>query len=103
MEVISFPDPRAGSVKEFELHLLKTLSKKVSKCQGNCGKKIVVNDVMAVKSYGQSTWGDKKGVEQMKYGPLYMHFREECLKNFDTDNYCGPNDDFPFDKIKVGN
>ena len=88
-------------MKEFELHLLKTLSKKVSKCQGNCGKKIVVNDVMAVKSYGQSTWRDKKGVEQTKYGPLYMHFREECLKNFDTDNYYGPNDDFPFDKIKV--
>ena len=28
-------------------------------------------------------------------------FREECLKNFDTDNYYGPNDDFPFDKIRV--
>ena len=56
---------------------------------------------MAVKSYGQSTWRDKKGVEQTKYGPLYMRFREECLKNFDTDNYYGPNDDFPFDKIKV--
>ena len=31
----------------------------------------------------------------------YMHFREECIKNIDTDNYYGPNDDFPFNKIKV--
>ena len=30
-----------------------------------------------------------------------MHFKEECLNNFDTDNYYQPNDDFPLDKIKV--
>ena len=47
-----------------------------------------------MKSYGPSTWRDKSGVEKTKYGPLYIHFKEECLKNFDTDKYYGPGDDY---------
>ena len=32
---------------------------------------------------------------------MYIHFTEECLKNYDSDNYYAPGDPFPFSDIKV--
>ena len=45
---ISFRDPRATTEKEFELHHPTNLPKSVSKCQGNCGRPIKVEEVMVV-------------------------------------------------------
>ena len=43
---ISFRDPQATAEKEFELHHHTNLPKSVSKCQGNCGRPIKVEEVM---------------------------------------------------------
>ena len=32
---------------------------------------------------------------------MYIHFTEECLKNYDSGNYYVPGDPFPFSDIKV--
>ena len=45
---------------------------------------------MIIRSYGTSTWTNKvTGREDSKYGPMYLHFTERCLKNFDHENYYG--------------
>ena len=80
---ISFSDPRATAEKERELHHRTNLPKSVSKCQGNCGRPIKVEEVMVVRSYGRITWTDKStGKEKTKFGPMYIHFHENFLKNF---------------------
>ena len=43
----------------------------------------------------------KKGWSKWNMAHSTCTSERKCLKNFDTDNYYGPNDDFPFDKIKV--
>ena len=45
---ISFSDLQATTEKEFELHHCTNLPKLVSKCQGNCGRPIKVEEVMVV-------------------------------------------------------
>ena len=73
----------------------------VSKCQGRCGKNITPNDVLNVNTSGKTSWTDKKTDQQKeKFGPMYLHFQENCLKNF------GEKDDtiaksFVFVKIKI--
>ena len=65
---ISFRDPRATAEKEFELYHRKHLPKSISKCQGNCGRPIKVEEVMVVPSYGRITWTDKStGKEKAKF------------------------------------
>ena len=61
---ISFRDPRATAEKEFELYHRKHLPKSISKCQGNCGRPIKVEEVMVVRSYGRITWTDKSAGEE---------------------------------------
>ena len=87
---ISFRDTRATAEKEFELHHHTNLPKSVSKCQGNCGRPIKVEEVMVVRSYGRITWTDKStGKEKAKFGPMYIHFHEHCVINFsDTFILC---------------
>eukprot|EP00794_Sanderia_malayensis_P002387 gene2387-2747_t len=99
---LRFADPRVDQPKEFELNLRSTLPQSVSKCQGNCGKKISSDDSIVVKSYGTSTWTDRKtGKEQSKFGPMYIHFKDTCLKKFDSENFYGANESFDYSKIKV--
>ena len=38
-----------------------------------------------VKSYGKTTWTDKTGKENSRFGPLYLHFQISCLENYDSD------------------
>ena len=98
---LSFKDPRATNEKEFELHTRTKLPKKVSKCQGKCGKAIEKTDKLVVKSYGTMSWTDKNtGKEKQKFGPMYVHFKEECLKAFSEEFYA-PGDRFDFTKIKL--
>ena len=36
---------------------------------------------MIIRSYGTSIWTSKvTGREDYKYGPMYLHFHEKCLK-----------------------
>ena len=86
---ISFRDPCATAEKEFELHHCTNLPKSVSKCQGNRGRPIKVEEVMVLRSYGRITWIDKStGKEKAKFGPMYIHFHENCLKNFSETFYA---------------
>ena len=56
---------------------------------------------MVVRSYGRITWTDKStGKEKAKFGPMYIQFHENCLKNF-SDTFCGPSQSFDFSKIKI--
>ena len=41
------------------------------------------------------------GLEKQRYGPLYIHFNEQCLQNYDCDHYYGPGDPFTWEKIKI--
>ena len=101
-EALSFPDTLTKDVKEFELHLRSNLPKSVSRCQGKCGKPILPTDVMLVKSYRSTSWTDKTTrKEKTCYGPLHIHFKEECLKIFDSDSFYAPGEQFPFQKIKI--
>ena len=98
---ISFSDPRATTEKEFELHHRTNFPKLVSKCQGNRGRPIKVEEVMIVRSYGRITWTEKStGKEKAKYGPTYIHFHENCLKNFSEILYAP--DQYDCSKIKIG-
>ena len=98
---ISFRDPRATAEKEFELHHRINLPKSVSKCQGNCGRPIKVEEVMVVRSYGRITWTDKStGKEKAKFGPMDMLIHGNCLKNFSETFYAlGQSFDFSTKKI----
>ena len=98
---ISFSDPRATTEKEFELHHRTNLQKLVSKCQGNCGRPIKVEEVLVVRSCGRITWTDKSTrKEKAKFGPMYIHFHENCLKTF-SETFYAPGQSFDFSKIKI--
>ena len=68
----------------------------MSRCQGNCGKKITQNDGMLIKR-----WTDKKtGKEMSKYGPMYIHFNETCLKRH-IKKYYRPDEKFDYSVITL--
>ena len=80
---ISFNDPRKKPEQEYSLHLRKNLPKLISKYQGRCRKNITPNDILIVKTSGKISWTDKKtGQQSEKFGPMYLHFQEHCLRNF---------------------
>lgn len=91
----------------FELHLKRNLSQRISKCRGNCGRKITDDDVLLVRSCGTTQFvkggaeaeGDQ--VVHSRYGAIYIHFENECLKAFDSETIYGPTDQFDYSKITV--
>ena len=32
---------------------------------------------------------------------MYIHFKDECLKLYDSTNYYAPNESFKYDQIKI--
>ena len=94
-------DPDSLQPKLFQLHLQKDVPAVVRKCQGNCGKKLGMDNFLVVKSFGKTTWTDKKGNKKSKFGPLYMHFDRACLENFDSENFHGPSKKFDYSRIKA--
>ena len=101
---LRFSDPRVDPIKIFVLFLRKDLPRAVKICQGLCGKSITPDEkCMLVKSCGTSHWSDKNtGQEMSKFGPMYIHFNEKCLINFDCDRYYGPGSRFDYERIEVG-
>ena len=97
-----FSPHRVNPPKAFTLHLRRLLSKSISRCQGKCGKKIDGDDSLIVKSFGTSTWTDAKtGIEKSRYGAMYIHFRDSCLKSFDEDTFYQAGDEFAYNRITV--
>ena len=41
------------------------------------------------------------GADKTKFGPLYIHFKEQCLKDFYSKIIYGVNEGFQYDKIKI--
>ena len=100
--IISFPDPRQQSGKVFELYLRADLPSTVVKCRGNCGDAITRDEVLLVKSVGHSPYRDPVTREnKIRFGNLYIHFKENCLKTYDSDEYYAPNEPFNYSKIKL--
>ena len=57
---------------------------------------------MIIRSYGTSIWTNKEtGMENSKYGPMYLHFTEKCLKNVDNENQYGPGQAFNYSAVTV--
>ena len=110
MRFLTFPGPpciflvvpsREEPVQMFELNLRQFLPKTVSRCQGNCGKKITQNDGTLIKTYGTTRCSDKKtGKEWSKNGPMYIHFNETCWKRH-TKKYYRPDKKFYYSIITL--
>ena len=77
----------------------------IEKCQGMCGKVVRPDDDgMLVKSYGTSTWTDRKtGQEKSKFGPICIYFNSQCLGTSDRENNYGPGKRFDYKRIQVDN
>ena len=85
-------------ISVYELHT----SKNITRCQGNCGKKIDQKDIMLIKSYGTTRCTDKKtGKEMSKHGPMYIHFNKHCLKKFDNKKFYAPDESFDYSVITM--
>ena len=86
----------------FELHLNHWLPKAISRCRGNCGKKINDEDSLIIKFYGTTSWADQKTArEKSKYGPMYIYFIAICLKKYDNERFYLQDEDFDYTQISV--
>ena len=59
-------------------------NKVLERCQGNCGNKVKSSDngdYLLVKSHGPSSYS-VKGESRTKYGPPYIHFKNDCSKEY---------------------
>ena len=96
-------DPNAERPIVYELFFRSMVPRLVQHCQGNCGMKLCAadeGDYLLVKSYGISTFS-VKGEKRSKYGPLYIHFKSECLKehaHHKHDVFCK---EFPLSLVKI--
>ena len=46
-----------------------------------------------------SSWTDAKtGAGKSRYGPMYIHLRDSCLKAFDEQHYYGIGEEFRYDQ-----
>ena len=57
---------------------------------------------MIIRSIGESCWTDKTtGKEISHVRPMYLHFNQNCLEQFDTENFYGPAKRFDFSHITI--
>ena len=69
-------DPNAKRTVPYKLFLRSLVPRQVERCQGNCGNKLKL-----VKSHGPAFYS-VKGESRTKYGPQYIHFKNDCLKEY---------------------
>ena len=101
LTVVLFSDPRKQAAVAYELHLCSKLLKVVSRYQEKCGKSINSDYFLLVKSCGKRYWTDKtSGGQQQRFGSLYIHFKDECLKTY-IHQYYAPDELFNYKKVKV--
>ena len=77
-------NPKAKRPIIYKLFFRSIVPRLVQRCQGNCGVKLCTayeGDYLLVKSYGISTF-PVKGETYSKYGPRYIYFKSECLKEY---------------------
>ena len=82
--VMRVENPNASRPVEYQLFLRSLVPRVVERCQGNCGIKLKPadnRDYLLVKSHGPSTYM-VKGESRTRYGPQYIHFKADCLKEY---------------------
>ena len=57
-------------------------------------------DYLIVKSYGKVQY-KVSGKQHSKYGPLYIHFKNECWKEYARRIHNKVYDTFPYNLIKI--
>ena len=81
---VQIEDPNAKRTVTYELFLRSLVPRQVERCQSNCGNKLKSSDngdYLLVKSHGPSSYS-VKGESRAKYGPQYIHFKNDCLKEY---------------------
>ena len=57
---------------------------------------------MIIKSYATRNWIDPStGKEKSKFGPMYVHFKQNCFERFDSDVLYRPGNRFNFSRIAI--
>ena len=85
-----------------EILLRRLADKRVSHCRAECGEVLSKTDVLLVKSFGDITYYDKSGQYKTGKGNHYIHFHDECLKNYDTvqtGRFYGASEQFAYNKL----
>jgi len=85
------------------MYFRSQLPRAVERCQGNCGIKLVPaeeQDYLVIKSYGQSTY-TVNGECKSKYGPQYIHFNTQCLREYAYQKHNTYHDVFPLYMIDI--
>ena len=75
-------DPNVKRTVPYKLFLRSLVPRHVERCQGNCGNKLKPadnGDYLLIKSHGPSSYSVKEE-SKTKYGPQYIHFQNDCLK-----------------------
>ena len=96
-------DPNSKRVIPYELFLRSLVPRQVERCQGNCGNKLKPSDngdYLLVKSHGPSSY-TVKGETRTKYGPQYIHFRNDCFREYTRLKHDIIHDTFPFTIITI--
>ena len=96
-----FADLDMNLKKTLGLHLQKDVPRLVQRCQGNCGKQITEDCFLVVKSSGTSRLANKNRNRRSKFGQIYLHFENNCLQNFDSENHYEPSQSFDYSRITV--
>ena len=81
---------REKKLKKFLSHICeKTSPDLIRKFQWRCGKRITAEDPpIIIRSTGESWWTDKTtGKEISRVGPMYVHFNQNCLEQFETEKF----------------
>ena len=69
----------------YELFFGSMVPRLVIQCRENCGDRLFPadkEDYLAVKSRGRVSFMNNQGETDLKYCPLYIHFKVECLKGY---------------------
>ena len=101
---IQFKDPGKPHQIICQLHLRSLVPTLVKKCQGNCGELLVPwdkEDYLLIKSFRKSHYIDKNRKGESKYGPLYVHFQNECLKEYTNRVHQVQYNSFPYNLIEI--
>ena len=100
---VELEDPNSLPKAVYELHLRSMVPRKVQRCQGECNRNLIPadnEDYLLVKSYGRSYF-TLHGREHSKFGPQYIHFNQDCLKQYTERKQGMHYERFPYDLIKV--
>ena len=81
---VQIEDPNAKRTVPYELFFRSLVPRQVERCQGNFGNKLKPahnGDYLLIKLHDPFSYSFK-GESKTKYGPQYIHFKNNCLKEY---------------------